>query len=152
MQRYLAILLGYLVASLAAGLIYSVVFAFYYRAGGGVVLPLAVGFGILVAIFSMPPSILGIIYAERIHARSIFFYASGGVLVGWVSYGLYALLLIFGAGTTKGFIRDGEQVTFWLRLNLFFGGPGLIGGLVYWLIAGRTVDRPRRNDTEASPS
>jgi hypothetical protein len=148
MRRDLAILLGYLAASLAAGLIYSVVFAFYYRAGVDVVLPLTVGFGFLVAIFSMPPSILGIIYAERIHARSIFFYASGGVLVGWVSYGLYALLLIFGAGTTKGFIRDGEQVKFWLTLNLLFGGPGLVGGLVYWLVAGR---RPRRNDTEASP-
>jgi hypothetical protein len=95
----------------------------------------------LVAIFAILPSIPGIIYAERIHARSIFFYASGGVLVGWVSYGLYALLLILEAGTTKGFIRDGEQVTFWLTLNLLFGGPGLVGGLVYWLVAGRTAGR-----------
>jgi hypothetical protein len=141
MRRDLAILLGYLAASLAAGFMYSVVFAFEYRARADLVLPLTLGVGLYVAIFALPLSILGIIYAKRANARSIFFYASGGVLVGWLSYGLYVLLLIISAGTTKGFMRDGGQVTFWLTLNLLFGGPGLIGGLVYWLVAGRNTGR-----------
>jgi hypothetical protein len=139
-HRGLAIILGYLSASLAAGLMYSVIFAVYYGASAGIVLPGAIGFGFSVAIWALPPSILGIVYAERVNARSILFYASGGVLVGWVSYGLLALLLIIGAGTTKGFI-SGDQVTFWLKLSLAFGGPGLVGGLVYWSIAGRHAGR-----------
>jgi hypothetical protein len=144
MRRDLAIFIGYLMASLAAGLIYSIVFAFYYRASVDIVLAGTVGFGFYVAIFAMLPSILGIIYAERTKARSIFFYASGGVLVGWVSYGLYVILLILSAGTAKGLFGGSdaaERLTILLNMNLFFGGPGFVGGLVYWLIAGRDTGR-----------
>jgi hypothetical protein len=144
MRHDLAILVGYLAASLAAGLIYSMVFLLGYGGGANIILPGSVGFGFLVAIFAMLPSILGIIYAERTNARSVLFYASGGVLVGWISCGLYLLPFILGPRAANGLFgygNDAEPVPVLLRMNLFFGGPGLVGGLLYWLVAGRNAGR-----------
>jgi hypothetical protein len=132
-------------ASLAAGLIYSFALAFKYSSGAvqGSVIALAgtVLFATYVAILALLPAILGIIYAERTGARSIFFYAAGGVFVGIVSYGLYAIVLILSAGTAKGFFGGSNAAQVTISLILLFGAPGFVGGLMYWLIAGRNAGR-----------
>ena len=69
--------------------------------------------------------------------RHVALYGAGGALVGIAAYGLYALLMILAAGTAEGFV--GDLGGFVAGVTAVFGGAGLIGGVVYWLIAGRSA-------------
>ena len=145
MRRFSEIVLGYLAASLAAGLIYSIAIVFKYSSvaaqGSGIALEGTILFGMYVAILALLPAIVGISYAERTSARSMLFYTSGGVCVGIASYGLYAIFLILSAGTMKSFFGSANTAQLAISLLLLFGGPGFVGGLTYWLIAGRNAGR-----------
>ena len=145
MRRFLKIVVGYLAASLVAGFVYSIALAFKFSSGVGQGSRLALAgtalFGVYVAFLASLPGIGGIIYAERAGARSVLFYAAGGALAGIVSYGLYALILVASAGTAKDFLGGSPLTLLATSIVLLFGGPGLIGGFVYWLIAGRSAGR-----------
>jgi hypothetical protein len=145
-QRVTVILAGYLAASLAAGLVFSVVLAAKYSDsignGAGLLIAGTVLIAIYAAILALLPAFLGIIYAERTGVTSILYYAVGGALAGIVAYGLFALLLISSAGTTKGFGSENPS-QFLLSWIVGFGAPGLAGGLVYWLVAGRKAGQGR---------
>jgi hypothetical protein len=106
--------------------------------GIGLTFGLAVLMGLCAALLALLSGVVGIIFTERTGTRSVVFYAAGGVLAGIISYCLYALILVMSAGTTKGF---GPPAPVALHIVLVFGGPGIVGGLVYWLIAGRRAGR-----------
>jgi hypothetical protein len=145
-QRVTAILAGYLAACLAASLVFSVVLAAKYSDSIGKGAGLLIGGTVLIAIYAailaLLPGLLGIIHAERTGVTSILYYAVGGALTGIVAYGLFALLLIWSAGTAKGFV-SGDPAQFLLSWIVLFGAPGLAGGLVYWLVAGRKTGQGR---------
>jgi len=145
MRRFLKIVVGYLAASLVAGFVYSIALAFKFSSGVGQGSRLALAgtalFSVYVAFLALLPGIGGIMYAERAGARSVVFYAAGGALAGIVSYGLYALILVASAGTAKDFLGGSPLTLLATSIVLLFGGPGLIGGFVYWLIAGRSAGR-----------
>jgi hypothetical protein len=139
-QRVIVILAGYLAACLAVGLVMSVDLAAKYSDSAGKAAGLLIAGAVLIAfyaaILALLPAFLGIVYAERTGVTSILYYAVGGGVTGIVAYGLFALLLILGAGTAKGFV-SGHPALFLLSWIVSFGAPGLVGGLVYWLVAGR---------------
>src|SRR5712692_11784546 len=141
MATRIPIIVGaYLAACFAAGMVFwSATYLQYaldedffslvlYASGGGLFI------GIYIAIFALLPTLPGIIYAERASVRFFLFYGVSGALVGILSYGLYALVLILSAGTAEGFLGGTSARDFGMGIALF-GGPGLVGGLVYWLIA-----------------
>src|SRR5262245_55233756 len=107
-RRVTAILAGYLAACVTPTLVYSVVLAAKYSDSIGKGAGLFVGGTLLIAIYvailALLPGLLGIIYAERMGVTSIFYYAIGGAITGIAAYGLFALLLIWSAGTAKGFV------------------------------------------------
>jgi hypothetical protein len=160
-RRISMIAFGYLAACLAGGLVYLIALAiiaimnpmnpkgpaFAFEEGvrgvifgAGMIVALDMLLALYGAIFAFLPALVGIIYAERHTVRSAFFYGAGGIVVGIASYALFALVLILQAGTAKGFFGD---MTAWaiMSLILVFGVPGMAGGLVYWLIAGRNAGR-----------
>jgi hypothetical protein len=100
---------------------------------------LAVLLAVYVAIAALLPSVLAISYAEYARVRHAALYGIGGALVGIAAYGLYALMMILAAGTAEGFIPVGHFGGFAAAVTALFGGPGLIGGVIYWLIAGRSA-------------
>jgi hypothetical protein len=69
------------------------------------------------------PSLFAIIYAERTRSRSALSYGIGGAVI----VVLVAVLLLLYS-TVKGFE---------LYIVLYCAISGFLGGLVYWLIAGR---------------
>jgi hypothetical protein len=150
MRRILRIVVGNLAASFVAGFVISIALALKLSSdlGQGSRLALAgtVLFGVYVAFLALLPGICGIIYAERTGGRSVLFYAAGGNLAGIVAYGLYALILVVSAGTAKDFLGGRPLVAHAISVALLFGGPGLVGGLVYWLIAGRSASRGREGN------
>jgi len=146
-SRVLIILGGYLAACLAAALALSSAYAVSLAGGvGGPIefIGLVIAFEFFltgfVLIFALLPSLLAIICAEYVGARSIVCYCGVGALVGVAAYGLFALLEILAAGTEEGILPPTEQLGgFGMALIALFGGPGLVGGVIYWLIAGRTA-------------
>jgi hypothetical protein len=148
-NRIPIILSAYLAACVIATLAVSVLFALGLLKYSGppavsfatfsLAAGLAVLLGVYVAIAALLPSVLAISYAEYARVRHIALYGAGGALVGIAAYGLYALVMILAAGTAEGFIPAGHFGSFAAAVTALFGGPGLIGGVVYWLIAGRSA-------------
>jgi hypothetical protein len=138
---------AYLAACVSATLAVSVLFALGLLKNSGTppislaTFSLAAGLAVLlavsVAIAALLPSFLAISYAEYARVRHVALYGAGGALVGIAAYGLYALLMILAAGTAEGFV--GDLGGFVAGVTAVFGGAGLIGGVVYWLIAGRSA-------------
>jgi hypothetical protein len=146
-NRIPIILPAYLAACVSATLAVSVLFALGLLKNSGTppislaTFSLAAGLAVLLAVFvaiaALLPSFLAISYAEHARVRHVALYGAGGALVGIAAYGLYALLMILAAGTAEGFV--GDLGGFVAGVIAVFGGAGLIGGVVYWLIAGRSA-------------
>ncbi|ABD04804.1 conserved hypothetical protein [Rhodopseudomonas palustris HaA2] len=151
--RLFAIAFGFLFASLAAGLVVvgTMLFPELSDLAGGPLDPdalnIVLGFGfIFVSGFALLPALIIVLVTEAFSIRSALVYAIGGGLVG---VGCYLGLVPFDPGTLQfdGIVRRHLEI---------MTGAGIIGGLVYWLIAGRNAglwrDPPRQPTAVAPPS
>lgn len=134
--RFIVICFGFLVACLVAGTI--VVFAVLFPELGaldiGAVDPNALnvilGFGfIFVSGFALLPALVVVVVTEAFNIRGILAYALGGAAVGLACY---LGLIPFDPQTMRfdGIVRRHLEV---------MTGAGIVGGLIYWMIAGRNA-------------
>src|SRR4051812_12421098 len=135
--RLFVIFFAFLFACLAAGMI--VVGAMLYLEFSDLVGPgtfdqsginilIGVGF-IFFSGFALLPSLIVVLITEAFYIRSIVAYAIGGALVGAACY---LSLVPFDPETLKfdGIIRRHLEI---------MTGAGIVAGLVYWMIAGRSA-------------
>ena len=80
------------------------------------------------------PSLLLVVVGEALKLRSFLYYGAGGAVVGLLSYFLTDISASMENTT------DIVPVTYPMQLA---AAAGIIGGLVYWLIAGRSAGRWR---------
>lgn len=133
--RFLAAIGGYVAALLAAGVANAAIVTAY-----SIVVPtlyispfmfgvtsgfFTIFFGVL---FAAVPAAAFILVSEFCRLRAITWYLLGGLIIGVLAYMPIAL--------PSGVFRKPE-VTLVMYLILLFGLPGMTGGLVYWLLAGR---------------
>ncbi len=143
--RLFVILFAFLAASLVAGMIIvcAVLFPEFTDLGIGQLDPavnVIVGLGfIFISGFALLPALIVAAITEAFNIRSLLVYAVGGALVGAACY---LGLIPFDPETMRfdGIIRRHLEI---------MTGAGIVAGLVYWMIAGRTagawrVPPPRR--------
>jgi hypothetical protein len=142
--RLFVILFGFCVACLVAGaiVVFAVLFPEMSALDTGVIDPNALniilGFGfIFVSGFALLPATIVVAITEAFYIRSVLAYALGGAVVGLACY---LGLVPFDPDTLRfdGIVRRHLEV---------MTGAGIVGGLIYWVIAGRNAGRwrePRR--------
>ncbi len=145
--RIVVILIGFLLASFAAAAV--VIAAVLNPEWSGVrlgfdedTMPIIATFGfIFISGFSLLPAMLVALITEAFGLRSILVYAIGGAAIGAVCY---LSLVPFDTETLRfvGIIRRELEVMV---------GAGVVGGLVYWLVAGRNAGLWRLPPTSAGP-
>jgi hypothetical protein len=98
-----------------------------------------------IALFAFVPAFLAIAVAERLARRNWTFYALAGGLAGVVANGVAGIF----------FLRWGTQAgrpwTFDPAAVLATLGGGVVGGLAYWLIAGRSAGGVRKAEAQPAP-
>jgi hypothetical protein len=139
--RFFVIFLGFLIAIMAAGIVLAI----------GVVAPdfsgidsdpiervSFFGFAFLAASYAgataLLPALAAIVLAEVAHMRSVLYYGFVGALIGLAAF--YSVDLSAALEDTT----DIPPVGHGLELA---AAAGIVGGLVYWLIAGRNAGRGR---------
>jgi hypothetical protein len=142
--RLFVIFFGFLAACLVAGMI--VVFAVLFPEisdldSGGIdqsAINVVLGFGfIFVSGFALLPAMLVVLITEAFYIRGLITYALGGAVVGLACY---LGLIPFDPATMHfdGIIRRHLEI---------MTGAGIVGGVIYWMIAGRNAGawrEPRR--------
>lgn len=86
---------------------------------------------LFVAYFSFFPSVAAILLAELLGGRSWLLHALGGAVVAAVALGLFWLAAehtVYGPASLET-----------TRFAAFVAGSGIVGGLAYWLVAGRSA-------------
>jgi hypothetical protein len=146
--RLFVILFGFLAACLVAGAIVvgAVLYPELSDLGTGPVdqdafnIVLGVGF-IFVSGFALLPAMLVVAITEAFYVRSALTYAVGGGLVGLVCY---LGLVPFDPATLhfEGIVRRHLEI---------MTGAGIVGGLVYWMIAGRNAGAWREPPRPLTP-
>lgn len=135
-----AILFGFLVACLLAGMIVvgAIMFPDLSNMAIGVPDPdglnILLGFGfIFVSGFALVPALLVVLITEAFAIRGALAYAIGGAVVGLACY---LGLIPFDTATMSfdGIVRRHLEV---------MTGAGIVAGMAYWLIAGRNAGRWR---------
>jgi hypothetical protein len=142
--RLFVVFLGFLFACLAAGIIVVVAILFpeFSDLGAGPVdegaFDIVLGFGfIFISGFALLPAFIIAVITEAFSIRSALAYAIGGGLVGLACY---LGLVPFDPETLRfeGIVRRHLEI---------MTGAGIVAGMVYWMIAGRTAGawrEPRR--------
>jgi hypothetical protein len=134
--RLFVILFGFLAACLVAGMIvvFAVLFPGLSDLGSGEIDQSAVnvvlGFGfIFVSGFALLPAMLVVLITEAFYIRGMLTYALGGAAVGLACY---LGLVPFDPATMRfdGIIRRHLEI---------MTGAGIVGGMIYWMIAGRNA-------------
>src|SRR6266478_3209418 len=134
--RLFVIFFAFLAACLAAGMIVvgAVLFPELSDLGSGGVdqgaLNIVLGFGfIFVSGFALLPAMIVALVTEAFSIRGALTYAIGGGLVGLACY---LGLVPFDTETLRfeGIVRRHIEI---------MTGAGIVGGLVYWMIAGRNA-------------
>jgi hypothetical protein len=137
-----AIAFGFLFAGMVAGLIVviAILFPEVSALDTGIVDPNAfnilLGFGfIFVSGFALLPALIVVVITETFNIRSALAYGIGGAVVGLACY---LGLVPFDTATMQfsGIVRRHLEV---------MTGAGIVGGLIYWLIAGRNAGRWRQS-------
>ncbi|WP_076863264.1 hypothetical protein [Bradyrhizobium mercantei] len=133
--RLFVIAFGFLMACFVAGII--VVVAVLYPEisdfGGQIdqsAVNIVLGFGfIFISGFALLPALIVVLITEAFFIRSVLAYAVGGAIVGAVCY---LGLIPFDPNTMQfhGIVRRHMEI---------MTGAGIVAGLVYWLIAGRSA-------------
>lgn len=139
--RSFAILAGFIGACVAADLI--VVIAALYPDWSDIHLgPMdRVEFGMIAALafvfvstLAFVPAMIAVVIAETWSFRSILYYAVAGAIVGFAGY----------AGLVNFDLERITATSYFRREMEIMIGAGIVGGLVYWLIAGRNAGAWRR--------
>ena len=138
--RFAAILIGYLIASLAASAFLNVLFLGYFgyapEPGHSTIAPalyFSVPFlALFVAYFGFMPAAIVILIAEMLGRRDWLFYALGGAAIAVVFLGF------------AHNIGDGDFDVTDNNVRLALIGSGMVGGIFYWLCAGRWAGSWRR--------
>ncbi|MGJ4880325.1 hypothetical protein [Bradyrhizobium sp. HKCCYLRH3097] len=134
--RLVVIAFAFLAACFLAGLIVvtAVLFPEFSDLGNGPIdqgaFEVIIGFGfIFVSGFALIPALLIALITEAFSIRSVLAYAIGGGVVGAACY---LGLVPFDPETFRfeGIVRRHLEI---------LTGAGIVGGLVYWLIAGRNA-------------
>jgi hypothetical protein len=134
--RLFVIFLAFLAACLAAGIVVvgAVLFPELSDLGGGVIdqrafdILIGVGF-IFISWFALLPAMIIALITEAFSIRGVLTYAIGGGLVGLACY---LGLVPFDTETLRfeGIVRRHLEI---------MTGAGIVAGLIYWLIAGRSA-------------
>ena len=144
LDRPVVVLGGYIGACIAAGLALAIAYVVNpgYRSPIGASGLDQVGFfyaltgfaSIVIGMFALLPTLPFLIYTERHGVRSPVFYVVAGILVAVLAFISY--LTLFGTGPTAPAVevtaRDSVAI-------IIFAPAGLVAGLTYWLIAGRST-------------
>jgi hypothetical protein len=151
--RLFVIAFGFLFASVAAGLVVvgMLLFPELSEIADGPIDPdalnIVMGFGfIFVSGFALLPALVVVLITEAFSIRSALAYAIGGALVG---VACYLGLVPFDPSTLHfdGIVRRHLEI---------MTGAGIVGGMVYWLVAGRSAgawrDPPRPRTAMPPPS
>jgi hypothetical protein len=134
--RLFVILLGFLAACLAGGIVIvgALLFPEFSELGTGPVdegvLNILFGFGfIVVSGFALLPALIIVAITEALHIRGALSYA---VIGGVVGLACYLGLVPFDTETMRfeGIVQRHLEI---------MTGAGILSGLVYWLIAGRSA-------------
>src|SRR5579863_4088033 len=134
--RLLVIFFAFLAACLVAGMVVvcAIMFPEFSDLGAGPVDPgvlnIIMGFGfIFVSGFALVPAMVVVAITEAFYIRGALTYAVGGGLVGLACY---LGLVPFDPDTMRfeGIVRRHLEI---------MTGAGIVAGLVYWMIAGRTA-------------
>jgi len=134
--RLFVILFAFLFACLAAGMIVvgAVLYPEFSDLGGAPIdqsaINVVLGFGfIFISGFALLPALIVVLITEAFYIRGILTYAVGGAIVGCACY---LGLVPFDPATLQfdGIVRRHLEI---------MTGAGIVAGLVYWLIAGRSA-------------
>ena len=134
--RLFVIFFGFLFACMVAGMIVvgAVLFPEFSDLGSGPIDPgalnIVLGFGfIFVSGFALLPALIVVLITEAFFIRSVLAYAIGGAIVGAACY---LGLTPFDPQTMQfdGIVRRHLEI---------MTGAGIVAGLVYWIIAGRSA-------------
>ncbi len=145
--RLFAVFFGFLAACLIASIV--VLWALFFPEVNDVsfdvdqgAINLILGFGfILVSGFALLPAAIIALITEAFSIRHILAYAIGGALAGLFCY-LGFIPFDTVNMTFNGIVRRHLEVMV---------GAGILGGVVYWLIAGRNAGAWRRSVPSAPP-
>lgn len=143
--RLIVIAFGFLAACLVAGMVIvaAIMFPEFSDLGSGPVdqgaIDIILGFGfIFISGFALLPALIIALVTEAFYIRSALAYAVGGALVGLACY---LGLVPFDPETLRfeGIVRRHLEI---------MTGAGIVAGIVYWMVAGRTAgawrEQPRR--------
>lgn len=146
--RLFVIAFAFLAACFIAGLIVvtAVLFPEFSDLGNGPIdqgaFEVIIGFGfIFISGFALIPAMLIALITEAFSIRSVLAYAIGGGVVGAACY---LGLVPFDPGTFhfEGIVRRHLEI---------LTGAGIVGGLVYWLVAGRNAGGWRESPSRLPP-
>jgi hypothetical protein len=134
--RLVVIVFAFLAACLVAGMIIvgAVMFPEFSDLGSGPIdqgaIDVIIGFGfIFISGFALLPAMIIALITEAFYIRSALTYAVGGAVVGLACY---LGLVPFDPATLhfEGIVRRHLEI---------MTGAGIVAGMVYWMIAGRTA-------------
>ena len=146
--RLVAIMFGFLAACLVAGMIVvgAVLFPEFSDLASGPIDPgalnIVLGFGFLfISGFALLPAMIVVAITEAFYVRGALTYGVGGALVGLACY---LGLVPFDPATLSfdGIVRRHLEI---------MTGAGIVGGLVYWMIAGRNAGAWREPPRPMTP-
>lgn len=147
--RFFAILFGFLAACFVAGAV--VVWALLFPemvelsldpVGGGDALNIILGFGfVLLSGFALLPALVAVLVTEAFAIRHILAYALAGAAAGLACY-LAFIPFDTATLTFEGIVRRHLEV---------MTGAGILGGVVYWMIAGRNAGAWRGRPSPSFP-
>ena len=134
--RIFVVFFAFLAACLVAGMIVvgAVLYPEFSDLGSGTIdqdaINVVLGFGfIFLSGFALLPALVVVLITEAFYIRSVLAYAVGGAVVGAACY---LGLVPFDPQTMQfdGIVRRHLEI---------MTGAGIVAGLVYWIIAGRTA-------------
>jgi len=146
--RLFVILFGFFAAALTAGIVVvgAVLWPEFSDFDAGPIdhdaLNIMLGFGfIFVSGFALVPAMLVVAVTEAFYIRSALAYALGGAAVGLACY---LGLVPFDPGTLRfdGIVRRHLEI---------MTGAGILAGIVYWMIAGRSAGAWRQPPRRLQP-
>jgi hypothetical protein len=153
-RRLFIIALGYVAASVVAGVILGAALVYTPNSTWGPIdldfvqitalfVAMVSGF---VAVLALIPTVIVGIYAERAGVRSPVFYAVAGALIGLGALGLYSLALIWRSNSPLSEALPPDMAA--IGFGSIIAGvaavvalAGIAAGLTYWAIAGRWAGR-----------
>ncbi len=149
--RFFVIIIGYAIACVAASVFLNVLLFGAINLRPEETLPVVVGsmlisgplVALFVAYFAFLPAVPAILIGEILGKRDWLFYAIAGAIIGAVVIGIMSGM----AETGQDYVSDPG-------LALALIASGMVGGIAYWLVTGRTAGnwRSRLDRRPTSPA